>query len=97
MGTVSAPEPKTGGTPECVGCEGALESVSKRKINEPKDDQDNHIRDSRVGCRTERHAVSTCTVRQEPVSHQHGPARSVLNGSRRRDWTSSKRGSAICC
>jgi len=54
--------------PIIIGLEGVLECVSKGKINEPKDVQDNHIRNFRVGCRTMRGAARTGSRRQNTVS-----------------------------
>ena len=56
-----------------IGLDGVLKSVSKGKINEPKDGQDSHIRNFRVGCSTVRVAANARSRHQNPVS-QHGPA-----------------------
>ena len=73
-----------------IGLEGVLESVSKRKINDPKVGQDNHIRNFRVGCSTVRGAAGTRSRQQNSVS-QHGSAGSTLNGSQRRECHGAER------
>src|SRR5215472_1718516 len=50
------------------------------EINEPKNGQDNHIKNFRVGCRTMRGAARTRSGPGKSVPHQHGPARSVPHG-----------------
>jgi len=56
-----------------MGLDGVLKYVSKGKINEPKDGQDNHISNFRIGCRTMRGAAGTRSRRQNSVS-PHGPS-----------------------
>src|SRR5258708_40131984 len=51
-----------------IGLEGVSESVAKGKINEPKDGQDNHIRNFCVGCCTVRGAAGTRSRRQNTIS-----------------------------
>jgi hypothetical protein len=56
-----------------IGLEGVLKSVSKGKINEPKDGPDNHIRNFRFAYGTLRGAARTRSRRQKSVS-EHGTA-----------------------
>src|SRR5260370_18170326 len=62
-----------------IGLEGVSESVSKGKINEPKDGQDNHIRNFRVSSRSMRGAAKTRSGLQNSLS-QHCSAGSLTYG-----------------